>query len=448
MWCEMRNENGKTVHAIMYDDGTEETYKLKEISDEEFQHILSEHKRWVESEGEEGNIADFSKRDLSRTDLSKTCLRGVNFSYAHLLEANLSRTDLTKANLSKAYLMGADLSQAILNSADLSRAYLWYSNLSNAKLSHANLVKADLNSANLSKADLTKANLSKAGLSMVDLNNAHLWDTNLRHANLSDANLSYAHLKGNNICRAQLWGADLSKARLWSVNLSNAHLRGSNLSEASLKGSKFNGTDLREANLEEANVTGIQYDRKTLCKGIRVATCYGNALFKRFAEDQDFLEELREQRWSGRRLKGSFSKIEYDFGNWGEAVYQIWRLFADCGRSFSRWGIWCLFFIALFAALYTPTPDCLKPFMPGFMLDTIHDFGASFQQTADAYGDQPMTFWSALYFSIVTFTTLGFGDVVAANGPARFWVTVEVIIGYIMLGGLISILANKLARRS
>ena len=53
-----------------------------------------------------------------------------------------------------------------------------------------------------------------------------------------------------------------------------------------------------------------------------------------------------------------------------------------------------------------------------------------------------------IYFSIVTFTTLGFGDVVAANTSARILVTLEVMFGYIMLGGLISIFANKLASRS
>ena len=59
-----------------------------------------------------------------------------------------------------------------------------------------------------------------------------------------------------------------------------------------------------------------------------------------------------------------------------------------------------------------------------------------------------MTFSSAFYFSIVTFTTLGFGDVITANRAARVMVTLEVILGYVMLGGLISIFATKLARRS
>ena len=58
--------------------------------------------------------------------------------------------------------------------------------------------------------------------------------------------------------------------------------------------------------------------------------------------------------------------------------------------------------------------------------------------------------FTSFYYSIVTFTTLGFGDVTPK--PDAVWmqvaVTLEVIIGYLMLGGLISILAAKLARRA
>jgi hypothetical protein len=55
---------------------------------------------------------------------------------------------------------------------------------------------------------------------------------------------------------------------------------------------------------------------------------------------------------------------------------------------------------------------------------------------------------SLIYYSVVTFTTLGFGDIVPKSMEATWWVMVEVILGYIMLGGLISIFATKLARRS
>ena len=48
----------------------------------------------------------------------------------------------------------------------------------------------------------------------------------------------------------------------------------------------------------------------------------------------------------------------------------------------------------------------------------------------------------------LTFTTLGFGDVKPVNAWGEFVVLLEVVSGYIGLGGLISILANKVARRA
>ena len=54
------------------------------------------------------------------------------------------------------------------------------------------------------------------------------------------------------------------------------------------------------------------------------------------------------------------------------------------------------------------------------------------------------------YFVYTTFSTLGFGDINPKIGC--FWgeliVMIEVFMGYLGLGGLISIFANKLARRA
>ncbi|MCP4967443.1 MAG: two pore domain potassium channel family protein, partial [bacterium] len=55
---------------------------------------------------------------------------------------------------------------------------------------------------------------------------------------------------------------------------------------------------------------------------------------------------------------------------------------------------------------------------------------------------------AAVYFSVVTLTTLGFGDIHAGNWVGSIVVMFEVILGYVMLGLLISILANKVARRA
>ena len=63
------------------------------------------------------------------------------------------------------------------------------------------------------------------------------------------------------------------------------------------------------------------------------------------------------------------------------------------------------------------------------------------------YGDYP-TFLSSFYYSVVTLTTLGYGDVLPASPAAQIVAMVEVALGYVMLGGLLSIFSNKMARRA
>jgi len=106
-------------------------------------------------------------------------------------------------------------------------------------------------------------------------------------------------------------------------------------------------------------------------------------------------------------------------------IYWIWWIFADCGRSFLRWALWSIFLVFFFAAIF---------FSLGKEAFSITNLKFSFE--------------TMLYYSVVTFTTLGFGDITPQTIEASRWVMAEVIAGYIMLGGLISILANKLARRS
>jgi voltage-gated potassium channel Kch len=107
-------------------------------------------------------------------------------------------------------------------------------------------------------------------------------------------------------------------------------------------------------------------------------------------------------------------------------MHFLWWLFADCGRSLLRWALWSILFAVFFAYVF---------FSMGPEAFTINS-------------KLPYSGITMLYYSVVTFTTLGFGDVIPNTVTAGMIVMLEVILGYIMLGGLISILANKLARRS
>ena len=248
---------------------------------------------------------------------------------------------------------------------------------------------------------------------------------------LKKAKLVGAHLEGAHLWFADLGGANLSSARLQNSELLDAHLEGAilrftDLREADLRGVNFEGAYFRKANVEGANFThasllnanirSIKYNRKTRCRGVNVEGCYGSPMFKRFAQDQDFLEELQERSW------------------WGKPLYYTWLVLADCGRTPWRWILWSVLFAIWFAMnFYWLGPDAFR--LTGDVSDP---------------GNQPLpyTLGTTIYYSVVTFTTLGFGDITPKTATAAWWVMAEVIVGYIMLGGLISIMATLVARRS
>lgn len=144
-----------------------------------------------------------------------------------------------------------------------------------------------------------------------------------------------------------------------------------------------------------------------------------NPFFKRYVADQQFIRAFKKAN---------------------PMLARLWRWSSDYGRNLSLWGLWSVFIAFLFAIAYLPYPSWIPEWM--------QDLSPQFHQATGKYSGEPLTFWNSFYFSIVTFTTLGFGDVVADNATARLLVTLEVIFGYMMLGGLISIFANKLASRS
>lgn len=259
-----------------------------------------------------------------------------------------------------------------------------------------NLAKANLRDASLRGAHLEGVHLSSADLSGADLTEAHLNEAVLCGADLAAADLTAADLRG----------ADLEGAELSNANLQRADLTGANLQEADLASADLRRARLELANLERSNVTSVKYNRWARYRAIRVATCWGSPRFRRFAQDQEYLEEFKRLRWH-------------------KPLYWVWLVLSDCGRSFALWAAWSAAMAFWFGWVY-------------------HGLGPG----AFNVSHLPWSFRTATYYSVVTFTTLGFGDVVPRTPQAANWVMAEVVVGYFMLGGLVSILATRLARRS
>lgn len=302
--------------------------------------------------------------------------------------ADLSGRDLKGANLSELDLSGADLDGAVL---------------SHANLKMSSLEEADLAATSLDGADLYKANLTKV----------FAVDTDFSAAYVAEVTMPGADLRGARLC-----GSDLTQADLSGANLSGADLSGANLTGADVRGTNMSHVNFADAQLHDLRY-GSFVTMRGLYFGVRgLESAYGHALFVRDAQDQDYLETLKisiDQTSSPfmRRLK--------------QTAFAAWAVI-DFGRSLVKPALYALTLALLFGVLYS--------------LDIALEWGLM------DYSDSADSPLSPFYYSIVTYTTLGFGDITPMNWVGEIVVVAEVVLGYTTLGLLLSILANRVARQS
>lgn len=293
-------------------------------------------------------------------------------------------------------LAGIDLRGAALAGADLSGMMLFGAKLDGAVLDGADLGRAELSGASLTGASLHRATLKGAGLGRANLSEANAFE-----ADFAGATLTGATLTGGTFHLAGFENARIREAVLDHGDFRAARLTGAELSQSSVTGAVFDEADLRNASLQA--ISG--YDSASwYATDIRDINFAGAYRLRRHVMDENYLREFR------------------DSGPAQAALYRVWWLTSDCGRSMGRWlaniGILVVLFAGLFALVGV-------------------DLGG--------HAPTPMT-W--LYYSVVTLTSLGYGDILPSSGLGQLLVILEVSIGYMMLGGLISILANKMSRRA
>jgi hypothetical protein len=153
--------------------------------------------------------------------------------------------------------------------------------------------------------------------------------------------------------------------------------------------------------------------------GIRgIDSCFGNAVFIRDVRDQDYIDTLRI----------SIEAQPDGFIKWLELMMFIAWGMIDHGRSLLKVGFYALVISTLYGLIYTADMN-----LNWGMMD---------------YSNSANTWFTPFYYSLVTYTTLGYGDVTANSLIGEMLVISEVVVGYFTLGLLLSILANTIARRS
>lgn len=380
--------NGSRMTEIDMSEANDERSVL--FSQEQYELLVScselkdvtEWNEWVKSNRDVGIMLEGAQLEgavLTGAHLQKANMKGAHLERAHLRGAHLEEAHLEEAHLEGAELYGAHLEGAFLECVHLERAHLTKSNMAGANLIAAHMERTHLRGAHLEGANISEAHLERALMQRIHLEGATLWETHLEEANLHEARLQ---------------GTDLWRAHLEGANCGYAITDGATLLVECTTDSRtdFSGVGLRSARIESQLKSRLE----------------GNC--RRFKW---------ENWYKGNRGYRSFL-------NW--PVKSFWWM-SKYGQSVPR-VILTFFLLALiFSGLY-----CI----PG-VVDGLYVVGETSLVTVPGW----LVPFRAVYFSIVTMTTLGFGDVVAS--PLSFWghiiLTIQVILGYVLLAALVSRLA-------
>lgn len=270
---------------------------------------------------------------------------------------------------------------------------------------------------------------------------------------LAGRTIAGAQFVNTNLDHADLTGTDLRHAHFEEVDAQHATLRATNLEHA-----EFDRTDLRGASLCEARLHYAVFDRVRIAE----STAFGDDVV--YAEQMTELDDEDDRRklyeathWSYREIqqvaeangltrtartyylkrKDVRRREAWDMGSYPRAlIKEVWRWTTSYGSSPWRVIGTSLSIILLCAVLYP-------------LVGQIHD--ATPSGTPVQYYFDPsaglayniVVFLQSLYFSTVTFATLGFGDIQPVFLLARVVAGVEALLGQLLMALLVFVLTRN-----
>jgi len=233
--------------------------------------------------------------------------------------------------------------------------------------------------------------------------------------------LGEVHLDNTIFHKADLENARFVWSRLKDAKFANANLKKTDFQGAHIQGTNFYGTNLQDANFATIlidNATSfweIIINKNTNFLGVSLASIRIHPKIRLLLEYnirrknwEDWYEEHPKMKW---------------------LVKPFW-LMSDYGLSTGRIIITFLGLAIIFANIYYHWARIAPPGIVSNLL--VDENGAA------------VPFWlvplRTLYFSIVTMTTLGFGDMYARGQSifGYFLLMVQVIFGYVLLGALVT----------
>ncbi|OPX21292.1 MAG: hypothetical protein B1H03_07020 [Planctomycetales bacterium 4484_113] len=309
-------------------------------------------------------------------------------------------------------------------------------------LSHANLYRANMAYANLYRVHLEEANLYSVVLDDANLTNVHLRGAVIEYVSVDGAKISKTDLRGFNLNTVKnLHSAELSEVRLGDTVLSREQFRQPD-GRYALKNEVQADEYCRECHYRPEKVAGA-VPLYEAARGTYLALKNNFASIGEHAQASwaAYKEKDMERRLLGLRLRlGSFrgilalqKRLEY-FG------YSFFDKLFKYGENPWRLVWWAMVVIIVSALLYPLSGIALGTGAadPSGVL-TYWNFGSSAELVQGVL--------ISLYFSAVSFTTLGYGDWAPVGWLARFLGSGEALVGMLFFGLFVWTLGRRVTAR-
>lgn len=279
------------------------------------------------------------------------------------------------------------------------------------------------------------AKLSGANLGNIGFDEISLKGTDLRDSNLSNIDLTGVNLKDANLSCSNCEDTVFSRANVQGVDFRGAELKGALFGEAQIdRGTTFLGPpDGGTSNPYPCCVYDLDYDRKQDPRGTgelkemvdenKAINTYRTLELLSKSQAQPRLQSncfIRRKEVDRKAISGGLLPL---------FSYHIMRH----GESPKRIACYSMGIIVAFALIF--------PF--GLMKETGPG-GAVL--TWDAICQDWTLFLQSVYYSVLTFTALGFGDFGPANAMGQVVTMSETIIGVIFIGLFIFVLGRQAER--
>ncbi|MFC4549285.1 MULTISPECIES: pentapeptide repeat-containing protein [Halorussus] len=296
-----------------------------------------------------------------------------------------------------------------------------------------------------------------------DFSSADLRHVDFSEADLTDATFCDADLRYADLTNARLQNADFTGAQLQQADLVDADGRGATFEGANLENTSFTRTNLRNATIVDAELYEAAFSDTWINQGTELGeTCVYETKDESESADAEWSNRYSAAAWTYRALeqlcrenalprktrkyyireKNARRKFAWHTGDYRRALK------AEGSRWVMEYGsnpwrvVGVSAVVILLSAMIYPLTGGIQESVGGSTITysvedptEINSLNLSYLYT--------VVFLKSLYFSIVTFATLGYGDISPIGAAARAVATFETIMGSLLIALLVFVLSRS-----